>query len=228
MKRVAICATAIALTAASASAGVVYGFSNITNNVPSAVNVASQLKMTVDDAGGGKVSFKFDNSVGIASTVEQVFFDFDDSQSSSLLKLAPVPGIVNTEGGGEGSVTFGGTVGSATLPGGNGAPHNFDTDYYASAASPAPKKGLNHALDALTITFDLASGRAFTDVTSWLDSGLLRVGMHVISIGTASKSDSFLNTPNTNGVVPLPGAVVLAGSGVLAIAGLVRRRTATT
>lgn len=226
MRHFAICAIGIALTAATASAGIVYGFSNITNNAPSPIDVASQLKMTVTDDGGGKVSFKFQNEVGIASTVEQVFFDFDDTQSS-LLKVAPAPTVTNTDGGGVGqAVTFTGTVGSATLPGGNGAPYNFDTDYYASADSPAPKKGLNEALDALTVTFDLSSGRAFTDVTDWLDSGLLRVGMHVISIGTASKSDSFLNTPQTNGIVPVPSAVVLAGSGVLAIMCLWRWRAA--
>lgn len=203
-----------ALLVAASDAGVVYSFSNITNNNPSNVNVAPQLRMTVSD-GGSFVSFAFDNAATVSSSVARIFFDSNDALGALLRLASPFPSLSYSSG-----VQFSRDANPGTLPGGNSL--GFDTDYSVSARNPKPSWGLNDANDLLTIKFTLAPSASHGDVLAALDSGALRVGMHVIAIGQASKSDGFLNNPNTNApptLVPAPAAGLLGviGLGLLGL-----------
>lgn len=198
------------LFVAASDAGVVYNFSNITNNNPSNVNIAPQLRMTVSD-GGSFVSFAFDNAATVNSSVARIFFDHNDAMAPLLRFASPFPSLSYTSG-----VQFSRDASPGTLPGGN--PLGFETDYSVSARNPKPSWGLNDANDLLTIKFTLAPSASYGDVLAALDSGALRVGMHVIAIGQASKSDSFLNNPNTN--APPPPLVPAPAAGLLGVIGL--------
>src|SRR5215510_170447 len=77
------------------------------------------------------------------------------------------------------------------MPGGTNV--GFVSDFRVGANSPAPTNGLNPG-ETLSLVFNLNSS-TFTDVINALNSGALRVGLHVISIGTAATSSSFVTVP---------------------------------
>jgi hypothetical protein len=54
-----------------------------------------------------------------------------------------------------------------------------------------------------------------------LDSGALRLGLHVQSIGTKGGSESFVNSPPN--AVPLPAAGWLFGTALVGLMGLRRK-----
>jgi hypothetical protein len=184
-----------------------YGFYKITNNGNQ--NVASQLTVSVADAGSGQVSFTFNNSGPIVSSIAGVYFD-----DGTLLGIASI-----TNGPG---VSFDTPATPAELPGADLASPPFQTteNFSADADDPKPTKGVNPG-EWVTITFNLVNGKVFADTIAALDSGDLRIGLHVQSIGTTRGSDSYVN----DGKVPLPGAVLLGLLGI-ATAGCRLRRFA--
>src|SRR5262245_3018289 len=87
----AICAL---LAPTPARAGVIYGFTNITNQTSLS---GSQFTVEVSDAGSGQVAFTFKNAVGTASNVTEIYFD-----DGTLLGISSV-----TQTGGTTTPTFG-------------------------------------------------------------------------------------------------------------------------
>ena len=214
-----LCITvAVLLTTSSINASNIYTFTNITNNNPE--DVASQLQVDVMDTGGGQVSFTFTNSVGTPSSVRQIYFDDDGGNLQNLVITnsgSPAPRFDVNE-----------PLNPGDLPSGN--PQGFSADAALSAASQngPPSNGLNGgAGEATTFTYDLIGGKTFADVIADLDNQVLRIGLHVQSIGAGGGSDSFLNNgpPGGGNPVPEPNTLALVGLGLGVIAMRYRKKT---
>ena len=204
---VLLAATVLALSAPAGAELV--GFERITGNA--SVDVAGQLWVDVIDAGGNQVLFWFSNSGPIASSITDVYFD-----DGSLLGIASV-----VDGTG---VDFEQGASPGNLPGGNDASPPFvaSAGFTADSEPPTQPNGVNPS-EWLKIFFDLQAGRTFADVLEDLESGELRIGLHVQAIGAEGESDSFVNTPPSR-PIPEPATMLLLGGGLLGLAGLRRRR----
>lgn len=184
------------------------GFLSITNNSGTSSSFESGLSLSLSDLGGA-VSFVFGNTVGDGS-IANVYFDGLGLLNFSSATVLSSSGVSFSLGGSPSNVPSGNTV-------------SFSSDFSVSAANPKPSNGVNTG-ETLTVSFDLTSGTSFSDVVSGISSGDLRVGLHVISLG--SNSESFVSTLRTDTsvtAVPEPEtyAMMLAGLGLL---GTIARR----
>ncbi len=198
-----------------------YGFTPVSfNSGAAAYAVAPQLSLDVTQS-GSQVLFTFANDGPVASTITGMYFDDGAGVLDSI--LAPIDGAGVSFG-------LGGHPANLSAP---TVPYHFGADFWATANAPKGLggKGVDNTGEFVTIPFTLESEETFADVLAALDAdladptstiGTLRVGMHVQSIGTASRSDAFILTPVQT---PLPGAVILGLLG-LSAAGLKMRRLA--
>jgi uncharacterized protein (TIGR03382 family) len=191
MKISMVAALAAAAVCGSAMAGATFGVDGITNNSVFSTNVG-EAQLTIDVSGGpGTVVFLLQNSGPDACSVANVYFDDIGLLGSAVIGNGSG---VNFEAGGS----------PPDLPGGSGI--GFITDQVFSARNPKPTNGVN-AGESLTLTFALLGGSSVADVVSAMNSGSLRVGMHVIS---------FANGESEGFVTPTPGSLALLGLGGLA------------
>jgi hypothetical protein len=193
MKACIACAAAL-VAASSASAGVVFGVDGVTAN--SLVSVAiGEAQLSVSVAGSGNTAiFTVANSGPSVSSVANVYFD--DSALLSGGSVTNGPGTNFSSGGSPGN-----------MPGGNMI--GFNADFAFAAQNPKPTNGINPG-EWVSFTFKIASGKTLADVLAAMNSGNLRVGMHVISFANG-QSESF--------VTPAPGSLALLG-----LAGMVAGR----
>jgi hypothetical protein len=206
-----VCAgIAVALSAGAARASVVnLAFTRITNNASQ--NVASQFNCAMSDFSATQVDFKFTNAVGIASSISEIYFD-----DGPFLQSAP--GLTQF-----GCSFTGGGANPGNLPGGENLTPAFEaTEVFSADAQGNPSLGIDTSADYLVMRFTLVSGQTFNDVLAALNSGALRIGLHVRAIGNGD-SDSFVNSAL---VVPLPPAATTGLASLIGIGALrvVRRR----
>jgi hypothetical protein len=149
----------------------------------------------------GQAGFTFYNESLIDSSIARIYFD-----GGSLLGIVDI-----TEGGGT-SFSLPATPGN--LPGGNSleAPFITTDGFSIGSDAPRPHSGVDPG-EWVTITFDLMNGGPFQSVIDELDTGALRIGIHVIALPDGSSEGAI--------AVPEPATIFLLGLGALA---LLRRR----
>ena len=174
---------------------------------------ATQLFMDVTDEGAGKVRFTFRNEGPLASVINAIYFD---DRTPAIMSLASV---INGPGT---SYSFGASPGD--LPGGNSmtVPFNVSAGLLADADNPAPHKGAGPG-EWVAIVANLVAGISYADVIDDINSGRLRMGMHVIS-QVDGDSDAFVTGGGDTPVIPLPAGAGLALAGLAPLA-FRRRRT---
>ena len=195
----------LALGIAPQSRAVTIGFDCLTgNNLGDCAIGEAQLTVNVTDLGGGIVQFHFKNAGPLASIISEVYFD-----DGSLLALSAV-----IDGPG---VDFEPDATPPNLPGGEEAvpPFEVTEGFLAESVPSASKNGVGPS-EWLKIQFTLQGGQTFADVIDELETGELRIGIHVIGFASGG-SESFINPP-----IPEPGTAALLAIGLVAL-GLRRR-----
>jgi hypothetical protein len=195
MKRLILLAivTALGVHPASTIANITYSFECITNNKANdAATGEAQLLVTASDVGGNNTHFNFINTGPVACSITDVYFDDDASVLSAIAM------IDNSDPG----VSFSQLASPGNLPN-----------------PPIVANGVN-PYESLGIIFEMQSGSTFDDIINSINTGNLRIGIHVQGFYCGG-SESFIN----NGVIPAPGAFILGSIGVSLIGWLRTRKT---
>jgi hypothetical protein len=201
MKTRAFVLLLMALLVSSAAYAIPYGFYNITNNNIADAGIGeAQLSVDVTDAGNNQVLFTFLNAGPYASSICDVYF-----QDGPLLGIAS---ITNATG-----VSFSQYASPGNLPGGNAVNFVTTEGFSADSDAPAQPNGVNPG-ESLGITFSLINESSFEDVIASINTGELRIGIHVQGFASGA-SESYVNTAP----VPEPATMLLLGTGLLGLAG---------
>lgn len=211
---------AFTLFCVTVKAGPTYSFTHIAESTDDVTQLADgaigeeQLFVELIDS-GSQVGFMFANTGLQASSITDVYFD-----DGTLLGIASISGM-------PGLVEFSQYASPPDLPGGNNVSPPFVTTVGFSADSdpPAQPFGVNPG-EFLSVTFDLQGGGTIDDVINELESGELRIGIHVQGFNSGG-SESFINNGivDENGKIPAPGAFILGGIGIGYVNWLRRRKT---
>ena len=218
--RVLMLAVAIGLAGSAQAAWLDIDFTRISGN--SAENVEGQLGLRVWEYTSANAAYSTSltsnqvlitvtNTALIQSAVSEVFIDDGTIFAQSA--------VLNSLGGY--TLFSGGSAKPDNLPGGeNVAPVFEATSMFSADAQGNPSRGVDVSTDVLGLIYDLLPGLEYADTVAAVDTGELRFGFHVRSIGVGGDSDSFVNS---EAVVPVPepASLVVLGLGGLA---LLRRR----
>lgn len=196
--------TAVVLMVAVVSARAeMFTFYSITSNDPSGDSQTTgenQIEMYVTETGIGEVSILFTNTGPNLSAISDIYFDVPEVEPPFNLQLSAndiLPGP---------DVDFVLGTRPENLPAGMDPLIAFYSDENLGATSPPPVNGINpYEYLILNMTY--------TDpphnFIAMLESGELRVGLHVISMGDdglgGTYSESFINN------IPEPSTALLLG-----------------
>jgi len=194
-------ATAV-LGGSKPAAATTFGFDCITNEKAGDCAIGeSQLHLDVTSPGPEQIQFQLTNTGPAQSTIAGVYFG---------ARLLGAISSISSAG-----VSFSADGSPPGLPGGQSISPAFSTDFRVNAKPAPPKNGVNPG-DSLDVVFDLDAGVSAADVIAALDSGALRVGLHVINFASGG-SESFVCA------VPEPSTLLLLASGVAALRSMRRR-----
>lgn len=169
MKRLFLLVLAV-VGLAGPAAGSSFGFGCIAGTQSACAVGGTQLSLDVTDSGSGTVTLTLRNVGPVASSVANVYFDvaFEFGDTSVLASA----GVSFDEGGRP-----------RRLPGGQNV--GFSSDMRFAALNPKPRNGVNPG-ESLSIVLTLSGGDTYSDVLDAFTSGTMRVGVHLISIASAS------------------------------------------
>lgn len=197
---------ALSMLLVSNANAITFNFGCITDNDPSnTACLIAESQMTLDvGLLDGQALFTFSNTGSSDAFIADIYFMYDAIDYLSFDSILNESGVSFSEG-----------ARPKHLPAYHGLPRfSADADRNGSG-----KSGID--LDeSLSILFDL-NGAVFGDVFNAMNTGDLIVGLHVQGVGLNNQySESLINTS----AVPVPGAIWLFGSGLLTLAGLIKRR----
>lgn len=196
---------ALIISAGSASAGSVYGFTGVSNNnIANTTTGEAQFLLEVGLVGGNAL-FTFTNNGPNGSVMSELYWDDNTGVLNAMLSIDDSDPGVDYESVGTG-------VSPGNLPAGN--PVGFSADFATEPNNPQPHKGIG-INESLGVLFSING--SFADVIAALNAGDLRVGVHAQSFANGG-SESFINGGTA---VPTPGT---AAMGVVLLAGLAARR----
>jgi hypothetical protein len=182
-------------------AAVVYPLEVFTDNGGYHDSPEMDLYVEVVDR-GSRVDFIFHNESLIDCSMARIYF-----QGGAFFGIAD---IIDGPG-----TSFGQPATPAHLPAGNLLEPPFVTTHELSFDSdpPAPQNGINPGEWVMT-TFDLINSGTFQSVVDELNTGALRIGVHIIALPDGSSESAI--------AVPEPTMLCLLGLGALA---LLRKRS---
>lgn len=180
---------------------VTFPFEIFTENSPYADDPGWNLYVDVWD-GTGTVNFTFYNDSTVQSSVARIYFD-DGS-------LFGVDEIINSQG----YTLFNRAQSPGDLPGGQNLvpPFVADKEFTIGSKNPPPWKGVNDGdpiNEWVTVRFNLINGGTLDSVVAELNSGALRIGLHLIDLPQGYSESAIL--------VPEPATILLLGLGALAL-----------
>lgn len=202
-----VCMVLLALVSlcGTVMAGPTFSFINITNNNSESAAIGeSQLSVELFDLGSA-TQFVFSNSGSQASSIADIYFD--DGINSIFSSPITLADIDNSLAG----VSFAPGASPSNLPGGNAVSFSTTPGLSADADSPAPFNGVNPG-ETVGITLGFTSGADFDDLLNEMESGDLRIGLHVQAFDNGF-SEGFINNGGTP-VVPAPSSLLLAAIGI--------------
>ena len=204
MKNHALMITAIGgvLFFAQLCPAVIYPFEIFTDNGPYWDDPGMDLYVDVTN-GDGNVDFTFYNVSTVDCTIASIYFD-----DGSLLGISS---IINGP-----DVEFVTPAKSGDLPAGNILDPDFVTtvDFCAKGVQPPPFNGVNNTSEGdpvewVTIQFDLINGGTLADVLEEMNTGVLRIGIHITSFPDGSSESAVtIPEPATLGLLAI-GAIAL-------------------
>ncbi len=152
---------------------------------------ALNMYMVVSD-GTGQADFTFYNTSSIQSCVARIYFD-----DGSLLGISQVengPGTIFNEI----------YPGPGNLPSGETIGFYADREFSIGAVAPPPKNGVNPPPpdEWVKVHFNLKPGGTLEGVIGELNSGELRVGIHIIDLPDGS-SESAVGVPEPTAIALL-------------------------
>jgi len=213
----ALAAAIGAMTMVTTAQAITYGFKNISaNNVNNALAGETQLSVSVDAAGTGRVVFTFNNLGPEASSITDVYFD----TANNLAGISAIEGSAGVK------YSQGATPGN--LPAANNATPVFETaaDFSADSDAPVQPNGVNPG-EWLKIYMNLKAGDNLDSILAFIANGSLRIGIHVQGFSNGG-SESFVHgDPGGGGIpsVPDPSSTgLLLGLSWMAVEAMRRRR----
>jgi len=207
------------------------------------VDLTGQLSVDVTAIGDTAVELTFWNAVGEDSSVTDIYFDLglaDNAILDSSSVFSSISIVADSDGFGTAGYTresslldltnvdFNEGAKTAVLPGGNGQPISFTSNYDAGAKNV--KKGLDNGGEFVTFLATLGSG-SYESFIAGIADGRYRIGLKVQSIALAcdytdldecpEDSSSYMTPP---GVVPVPAAAWLFGTALFGFFATSRRK----
>lgn len=162
----------------------VYPFEIFTDNGPYCEDPNIILTVEISD-GNGIADFTFYNSSSVECSITGIYF-----HNGSLLGISSI-----TNGPG---TLFDTPASPGDLPGGELLVPNFVTteEFSVDGDPPPPGNGVNpgEPTEWVTVTFDLINGGTLEGVIGELNSGVLRIGLHITAFPGGS-SESAVNLP---------------------------------
>jgi hypothetical protein len=162
-------------------------------------NAEAQFQIQIMDSGDSLVQFSFLNLGPDASSITDIYF-----QGGSLLGIASID---NSDPG----VSFSINATPTNLPGGQSISEPFIATFSLDADAPVQPMGVNPG-ESLDVVLNLQPGATYFDILSELDSGELRVGIHVQGFDGGG-SESVISNP-----VPEPSTAPLLCIGLIGLA----------